>query len=258
MPNISFSSSHWLTSTTPLPMFDYLAECGGASASKRWFFGAACCHNVSNWLSDEGRKVVEAAELYATGSLSEERMEAFTERATLLVARAEASFRSCARIAAAEEVVARIAGRGPAMDKIVAAQVGKARFEAARAVSFCAAGEYVAAAAAAVEATVIAASTGEKVATREKHERKQAHLVREIFGPGQPIRISESWLTRNNGCVVEIARFIIDENRPDVVPILGDALLDVGCTEPALFEHCHKGHHVRGCWVPHFIMEKCA
>jgi hypothetical protein len=42
-----------------------------------------------------------------------------------------------------------------------------------------------------------------------------------------------------------------------VLRLLGDALEDAGCTDPAILDHCHgPGPHVRGCWVVDLILGK--
>jgi hypothetical protein len=59
--------------------------------------------------------------------------------------------------------------------------------------------------------------------------------------------LDRAWLTST---VVTLARGIRDEAASDRMPILADALQDMGCEEPALLAHCRgPGPHVRGCWV---------
>jgi hypothetical protein len=41
------------------------------------------------------------------------------------------------------------------------------------------------------------------------------------------------------------------------LPILADALLDAGCDDEELIQHCRtEGPHVRGCWVIDLILSK--
>jgi hypothetical protein len=41
------------------------------------------------------------------------------------------------------------------------------------------------------------------------------------------------------------------------LPILTDALLDAGCEDEALIQHCRSaGPHVRGCWAVDLILGK--
>jgi hypothetical protein len=50
--------------------------------------------------------------------------------------------------------------------------------------------------------------------------------------------------------VKQLAESIYQERAFDRLPILADALEEVGCTDAAILEHCRgPGPHVRGCWV---------
>lgn len=42
--------------------------------------------------------------------------------------------------------------------------------------------------------------------------------------------------------------------RPELMPILGDALLYAGCDNDEVIEHCQCGFHVDGCWVVDSIL----
>jgi hypothetical protein len=78
----------------------------------------------------------------------------------------------------------------------------------------------------------------------------QAALVREVFGnplrPAAPAFVS----VRADPTVARVAQAIHEEGRFEEVPVLGDALEEAGCADPAILAHCRsdKGH-VRGCWV---------
>ena len=83
-------------------------------------------------------------------------------------------------------------------------------------------------------------------------------LVRDIFGnPFRLPTIAPDWLSRNNGAIPKLAQMIYDDRRHDIMPILGDALEDAGCTDAQILEHCRgPGPHVRGCWVVDLILGK--
>ena len=83
-------------------------------------------------------------------------------------------------------------------------------------------------------------------------------FARDIFGnPFRHSTISPEWLTWNNGTIPKLAQTIYDERRYDIMPILGDALEDAGCTDAQILEHCRgPGPHVRGCWVVDLILGK--
>jgi hypothetical protein len=56
-----------------------------------------------------------------------------------------------------------------------------------------------------------------------------------------------SWLTSE---VVALARVIAGTGRPDLLPILADALQDAGCNDPSVLGHCRgPGPHAPECWV---------
>ena len=80
----------------------------------------------------------------------------------------------------------------------------------------------------------------------ERPER--AYLIRELFGnPFRPAAADPSWLTST---VLSLATGIYAESAFDRLSILADALMDAGCDEPAVLDHCRgPGPHVRGCWV---------
>jgi hypothetical protein len=80
-------------------------------------------------------------------------------------------------------------------------------------------------------------------------------LIHDIFGnPYRPISFAPHWLTEN---VIGLARTIYDERCFDRMPILADALMDAGCFDDGILNHCRgKGPHVRGCWVVDLILER--
>ena len=81
------------------------------------------------------------------------------------------------------------------------------------------------------------------------------NLLREIFGnPFRPVSLARSWLTPN---VLALAQTIYEERAFDRLPILSDALLDAGCDNPDILDHCRSpGPHVRGCWVVDLLLGK--
>jgi hypothetical protein len=89
--------------------------------------------------------------------------------------------------------------------------------------------------------------------------RGQAGLIRDIFG--NPFRprptIDPAWLRWNDGTVVRMARGVYEDGRFGDLPILHDALLDAGCDNRDILDHCKgPGPHVRGCWVLDLLLGK--
>jgi hypothetical protein len=83
-----------------------------------------------------------------------------------------------------------------------------------------------------------------------------ARVVRDIFGPlpFREVPVSPEWLTSD---VVALARGIYDEKAFERLPYLADALMDAGCENEEVLEHCRgAGTHVRGCWVVDLLLGK--
>jgi hypothetical protein len=85
-------------------------------------------------------------------------------------------------------------------------------------------------------------------------ERK-CGLLRDIFGnPFRPVTLDPRWLTSS---VLDLGRAIYDERAIERMPILADALMDAGCDNEEVLNHCRgDGPHVRGCWVVDLILGK--
>jgi hypothetical protein len=83
----------------------------------------------------------------------------------------------------------------------------------------------------------------------------QADLLREIVGnPFWRCEADPRWLTST---VLDLARLIHREARFELLPILADALMDVGCDDDRLLLHCRgSGPHVRGCWVVDLVWRR--
>jgi hypothetical protein len=74
-----------------------------------------------------------------------------------------------------------------------------------------------------------------------EERRQQASLLRDLLRPlpFRPIRIDPSWRTP------EVAA-LANAGGGDL-PVLGDALLEAGCTDAEVLEHCREKVHARGC-----------
>jgi hypothetical protein len=90
--------------------------------------------------------------------------------------------------------------------------------------------------------------------------------LRDIFGNRfrPPPPVSPAVLNWNDGTVRRLAEGIYQERRmPEGtldsarLSILADALLDAGCDDEELIQHCRSaGPHVRGCWAVDLILGK--
>jgi len=86
--------------------------------------------------------------------------------------------------------------------------------------------------------------------------REQCDLLREVAGnPLRPVAFDPGWLRWNGGWLPRLARTLYDEHRFDELPVIGDALEDLGCRDEALLGHCRgPGPHARGCWVLRLLL----
>ncbi len=82
-----------------------------------------------------------------------------------------------------------------------------------------------------------------------------AHDCRDMFGnPFRPISLEPRWQTET---VVALAAGIFADRAFDRMPILADALEEVGCDNTDILAHCRgDGPHVRGCWVVDLLLGK--
>jgi len=85
----------------------------------------------------------------------------------------------------------------------------------------------------------------------------QTAILNDIFGSWLcPLTIESHWLTST---VLDLSNSIYAERQFERMPILGDALMDAGCDNEALLNHCvSKGPHFRGCWVVDLLLGKPA
>lgn len=68
-------------------------------------------------------------------------------------------------------------------------------------------------------------------------------------GTGKPYGADRTYNPPNKCPVCNGAKFK-ESPRPELMPVLADALLDAGCDSEEVIEHCQSGGpHVGGCWV---------
>jgi hypothetical protein len=78
-------------------------------------------------------------------------------------------------------------------------------------------------------------------------------VVGNLFHPSPPLPTAV--LAWNDDTVRRIAQGVYDERAFDRLPILADALLDAGCNDEDLIQHCRSdGPHARGCWAVDLIL----
>jgi len=64
-----------------------------------------------------------------------------------------------------------------------------------------------------------------------------------------------AWLSWNGGAVLALARAIAEGQDFGLLPVLGDALEEAGCSLPDVLEHCRgRTQHVPACWVIRLLL----
>jgi hypothetical protein len=82
------------------------------------------------------------------------------------------------------------------------------------------------------------------------------NLIRDLYGnPFREVKYDKTWRTDT---AVSLARTMYDLREFGAMPILADALQDVGCDNADVLDHCRDTAltHVRGCWVVDLVLGK--
>jgi hypothetical protein len=242
------TESEWLSCQDPEKMLEFLR--GRATDRKLRLFAAACCRRVWHLLSEGGsRNAVEAAERYAEGLASDAELAAAAEAAAAeLEAGRAASETNRDDMAAFAVGTARAAAMDTAYNEGRRYTIGRYRNYHIQGGAFAAAGLAAGRSLSAVKLSKL----GEAAALAEAAERDaQTHLLRCIIGnPFKPLSISPAVLAWHNGTVAKLATVIYDDRRWEDMPLLGDALEEVSCSDRDVLAHCRgPGPHARGCFV---------
>jgi anti-anti-sigma factor len=75
--------------------------------------------------------------------------------------------------------------------------------------------------------------------------------------PGGGLRLHDpAWLNWGGGIVASLARSFADARDFALMPVLGDALEEAGCTLNDVLDHCRgPGPHAQDCWVIRLLLE---
>ena len=224
------TEAEWLDCTRPEPMLQFLR--GKVSKRKLRLFACGCCRRIWRLLTHErSRRAVEAAERFADGRASKAELASFWVELDDLPFHSEQEVPSYA---------ATYAARGSAWSAASSVPREAASEEAYSAVH----SKYW---------------DWRREEVLSAAEQGQAALLRCLFGNPfhPPPPLPDAVLAWNDGTVGRIARSIYDEQAFDRMPILADALLDAGCDNEELIQHCRtEGPHVRGCWAVDLILGK--
>lgn len=211
-----------------------------ASNRKLRLFACACCGPIGDLLQDSrGRKALQVAERFADGEVDSQKMNAAWDAA-------ESALDSLRANSLPDALL-------PSLDTL------RAVSWAARAAAATLEQEAIVAAIRTSEAVV---KVAEEVAAWDgpwaARIWARAALLRDIVGnPFRTISIDPEWLIRNDATVRKIAQQIYSDRSFGDLPILADALIDAGCHDEEVLNHCRQtGGHVRGCWALDLLLGK--
>src|SRR5262245_24679442 len=254
------TEAEWLACDEPYRLLELLK--GKASDRKFRLFAVACCRRLWDQLRHPHcRAAVERGEQFADGLATPAELTAAFQPATQVLRQwrwPEGPLGPVTDDEARAQLIAEDAHY--AEREAVAASVHTSRppgepglYHQAHSTSACA----VSAAgvlfrASAAEAGRVATDLVEAERIMEEGCRPEAlaHavLLRDIFGdPFRPVTVDPIWIAPT---VTALARQVYESRDFSAMPILADALLDAGCANEDVLEHCRsEGPHVRGCWV---------
>jgi hypothetical protein len=251
------TEAEWVTCNYPALMLEFLGD--WASDRKLRLFACECCRRIWSLLLPESRHALEAAERFADGDA-----EAMALHGAAYAARAEYDARGDVS-----------GGRESAMWAAQETCVRRSRgyyggFFNANTASLCVSSallrehceNYPTSQGNLPQVGLKPLSQRErfKAGKRMEADERAAHaqLLRCIFEPFHlPSSLPANVLAWNDTTVPRIASGIYAERAFDRLPILADALLDAGCDNEDLIQHCRRpGPHVRGCWAVDLILGK--
>jgi hypothetical protein len=248
------TEAEWNVCRDPITMLDFLRASGKASDRKWRLFACACCRHVWDRFPDpRNRDLVAAAEEYPNGAFEDPEFHS----AIVASSAVEGACRDHPAYWIAKHL-----GRG--FYKWPAAV---SAFSVACKVLSIAAGEHAREFEVETGVALVGARYGEAFRLpsplpegAQAEGRVLAGIVRDVFGP-MPFRsttIDPSLLKWNDRTVHRIAQGIYDERAFERMGVLADALLDAGCANEEILQHCHEQEqvHVRGCWVLDLLLGK--
>ncbi len=99
-----------------------------------------------------------------------------------------------------------------------------------------------------IDPGMAALNTSDRIRSITDGRSSDADLLRCIVGnPFRPVAFAPSWRSET---AVTLASGIYADRAFDRLPILADALEEVGCDHADVLTHCRgPGPHARGCWV---------
>jgi hypothetical protein len=236
------TEAEWLACLEPQPMLEHLQSVGvwrtRAGRRKMRLFSCACCRRIGDVLDHVGRTAVAVCEEFAEGRLSKPDVSEF--QAGLLHGHLRGRVRptpqnlalwACEHAISHSDLVMRARSVAYLVRAVIAG--GDAHH---------------------------AVLTGAPLNLYARYpdalraeEAAQCSLLRCLSGnPFRPVAILLTWRTPS---AVGLARAAYEEQKFDLLPVLGDALEDSGCAESALLGHLRgPGPHLRACWALELLL----
>lgn len=226
----------WRTSSEPSTILKFLGE--QTNSRKLRLFVIACCYRIWHCLDESrGRQLVETAEQCAEGLLTiEQSIE--TGHHLQTEHSADTVGRLCQERALNYEAVETALHTATLVN-------GNLHTDLAVRIGQLVAGVLRAEACGFEERPTdeFAHEYSLTLSIQESEDIIQSAYIRDIFGnPFRPVTMNPSWLSSN---VIDLARTIYDERCFERLPILADALMDAGCNNEDILNHCRsEGPHV--------------
>ena len=222
------TEAEWDTGEDPTLLVDALRN--RASERKLRLFGVLCCRQAWDFVADPPpRRVLDAAEVHADGTLCED------ERRAAELEALDAYERELER----EDEFGLPVGE---MVRLIATTA------------------YTADDALGIASYVpVLARYGERATFQgivDDLRAEQCLFIRELFhNPFRPVPFPPAWRTDT---AVALARAMYEAREFSAMPILADALQDAGCDCADILAHCRDASltHVRGCWVVDLVLGK--
>jgi hypothetical protein len=239
-------ASPWLNAQTPYPLFDHLKRT--VSARKLRLFGIECCRRIWDLMTDETcRRAVLLAERMVEASVSSDEVASLRDQLK------EQYLTLCERRDRAGPAQVKLWYTGAAKNLLQddEAYLRNAPIYAGDADLL---GVWQSASSVVCHHFAVDLHRGLPGELMTEYSA-QADLLREILGNVLcPVRFENAWRTSG---VVALARAIYEGQVFDSMSPLADALVNAGCDETRVLDHCRgKGRHVRGCWVLDAILNR--
>lgn len=224
------TEAEWLACAAPLPMLHFLRASNvnrtRAGRRKLRLFGCSCGYRVTKLMSERGRLWIDLGGKIADRSLtSEEQRQVGLPFIAPLNPQIDEEAENWRMVRSADQ-----SAWCTILPNIMEAASGAAHH-------------------AAMAIGIKEVPTGRSGVEFNAEQREQVVLLSDVFGPFpfRSIITHASWLTAD---VHILATSIYEERAFDRLPILADALMDAGCDNEDILNHCRQpGEHVRGCWV---------